>query len=220
MRVRVPATRRTNSCVAVATPGETAEQIERHALGRQHGARGARRPSSARSWPRRSRRRAPAAAISISGASFRNAAATSGRPAITPALRATTIARAGVSSRDGCDRGDVAGAAEILGERARDRGIDLERRQEGIRAEEGGGHGETPLVRIVGRDWFTAGAALSVFSLPLKGEGRGGVATAGQIAIDPHPTALLRFASQGGRLPAFTGRSQPAARSPVLVATS
>jgi len=29
---------------------------------------------------------------------------------------------------DGCGSGNVAGAAKILGERARDRGIDLERR--------------------------------------------------------------------------------------------
>ena len=46
--------------------------------------------------------------------------------------------------RDGGDRGDVAGAAKILGERARDRGIDLERRQEGIRAEKGACHYRVP----------------------------------------------------------------------------
>src|SRR5262249_31635585 len=46
--------------------------------------------------------------------------------------------------RDGRDRGDVAGAAKILGGRARDRGIDLERRQEGIGAEKGACHARAP----------------------------------------------------------------------------
>ena len=67
------------------------------------------------------------AVISISGASLRNAAATSGSPAITPALRATTTARAGEVFRNGGDRRHVAGAAEILGQRARHRVVDLER---------------------------------------------------------------------------------------------
>src|SRR5262249_25842973 len=42
--------------------------------------------------------------------------------------------------RDGRSGGNVAGAAKILGERTRDRGIDLERRQEGIGAEKGACH--------------------------------------------------------------------------------
>ena len=97
MRVCVPATRRTNSCVAVATPERWPRRLS--------AARSA--ASTARAGPVTvisavlAATLAPSracAAISISGASRRNAAAASGSPAITPALRATTMARAGVSS--------------------------------------------------------------------------------------------------------------------------
>ncbi len=56
----------------------------------------------------------------------------SGRPAITPAWRATMTARACGCRRDGGDRGDVAGAAEIFIERALHRLVDDKRRQERI----------------------------------------------------------------------------------------
>ena len=44
-------------------------------------------------------------------------------------------ARLGVF-RNGRDRCDIAGPAEVLGESARDDGIDFERRQEGVGAEQ------------------------------------------------------------------------------------
>ena len=55
------------------------------------------------------------------------------RPCARPRRRAPRV-----PSGHGRGRGDVAGAAEILGERARHRGIDLERREEGVGAEQGG----------------------------------------------------------------------------------
>src|SRR6266446_3067627 len=97
MRARVPATRRTNSCVAVATPERRPSRLS--------AVRSA--PSMARAGPVTVISSVLAAtlepsrilaAMSISGASLANVAATSGRPAITPAARATTMARADVSS--------------------------------------------------------------------------------------------------------------------------
>jgi hypothetical protein len=45
--------------------------------------------------------------------------------------------------RNGRDRGDVAGTAEILGQCARDHRVDLQRREEGVGAEQGCGHDKT-----------------------------------------------------------------------------
>ena len=117
--------------------GEMAEQVERSAFGRKHGARVAgdghqlglgrdaiavagarldldvgREPAERRRDQRQARDRA-GLARDHDGA---------GR-------------RAGGNGRD---RGHVAGAAEILGERALDRGVDLERRQEAFGVEQGG----------------------------------------------------------------------------------
>src|SRR5215831_15399190 len=75
MRVRVPATRRTNSCVAVATPERWPSRL---------------------SATRSAERTARAGPATVTIAVF--AATASGRPEITPAARATTIARASVSS--------------------------------------------------------------------------------------------------------------------------
>src|SRR5882724_9623568 len=97
MRSLVPATRRTNSWVALATPDRWPSRLSAVRS----------TASTARAGPATcisvvlaatlapSRNSAP---IVISGASFWNAAATSGRPAMTPAARATTRARAGVPS--------------------------------------------------------------------------------------------------------------------------
>ena len=46
--------------------------------------------------------------------------------------------------RNGRDRGDVAGTAEILGQCARDHRVDLQRREEGVGAEQGCGHDGMP----------------------------------------------------------------------------
>ena len=80
------------------------------------------------------------AAISTSGASLRKVAATSGRPEMMPALRATTFGARRRVLRDGRDRGDVAGAAEILGERARHR----RRRSRAAREKHRGREGSSP----------------------------------------------------------------------------
>ena len=72
--------------------------------------------------------------ICVSGASLRMTASTSGRPAMRPAARATTIGARLRILGHGRDRRDIAGAAEIFGERARDRVVDLQRRDEGVGA--------------------------------------------------------------------------------------
>src|SRR5262245_12975282 len=93
MRVRAPSTRRTNSCVAVATPERWPSRLS--------ATRSA--ASTARAGPSIvisvvfSATRAPSRAcgeIVVSGASLAKAAAASGRPEITPASRAITTARA------------------------------------------------------------------------------------------------------------------------------
>src|SRR3989442_5247731 len=131
MRVRVPATRRTNSYVAVATPERRPSRLTATRSAASTASAGPASIISSLLPVTRDPSRV-LAAISISGASLANVAATSGRPEITPAWRATTRARARVFGAGG-ERGDVAVAPEILGERARDRGVDLERRQEAIR---------------------------------------------------------------------------------------
>ena len=57
---------------------------------------------------------------------------------MVPALRATTMAVARARFRHGRDRGDVAGAAEIFGQRPRHRVVDLELREKRVGAEQGG----------------------------------------------------------------------------------
>jgi len=97
MRVCVPATRRTNSCVAVATPERRPSRLSATRSAESTARAGPSTVISAVLAAARMPSR-PLAAILIPGASFSNVAATSGRPAITPAARATTIACAGVSS--------------------------------------------------------------------------------------------------------------------------
>src|SRR6266700_1127053 len=135
MRVRVPAMRRTNSWVAVATPERWPRKLSatRSAAStvRAGPATVISAVLAATSAPSRA-----LAAISVAGESFRNTASTSGSPAITPASRATTKARAGVP--------------EILGQRAGDDLVDLQRGEERIGAEEGDHHG----ARVCGDQLF------------------------------------------------------------------
>ena len=75
--------------------------------------------------------------ISMSGESLRKQAATSGRPGNGAGLARHQHGAARRAGRDGGDRGDVAGAAEILGERPRHRVLDLQRRDEAAGVEQG-----------------------------------------------------------------------------------
>src|SRR3977135_1239970 len=172
-RALVWAMRRTNSAAAVAMPERWPTKLS--------ATRSA--PSKARASPARVSRAVLGATvapsrtcplISTPGSSLRNAAAAIGRPAITPALRATMTAapapaaggrparaheladparrhrpardhtrlarhhdgRAARAVGDRRDRRHVAGAAEVLFERARDRLVDRGRRQESVRAEQ------------------------------------------------------------------------------------
>ena len=86
------------------------------------------------------------AVIDAFGSSLSSAASTSGRPDDRAGLARDHDGARARAFRNGRDRGDVAGAAEVLGERARDCGVDLERRQEGVGAEQGG-HAGDKLVR-------------------------------------------------------------------------
>ena len=140
-RVRVPAMRRTNSCVAVAMP----DRWPRKLSATRSAARTARAGPATVISAVLAATLAPSrcvAAISMSGRELGKVAATSGRPAITPASRATTTARARRVLRDGGDRGDVAGAAEVLGRaRASPPRRSRAATEEGVGAEQGGGHG-------------------------------------------------------------------------------
>ena len=70
-------------------------------------------------------------------ASRRNAAATSGSPEMTPALRATTTARACASAGIGGNGRHVPGAAEVFSQRPVHRLVDLEWGEEAFGVEEG-----------------------------------------------------------------------------------
>src|SRR5262245_6526079 len=93
MRVRVPSTRRTNSCVAVATPERWPSRLSATRSAASTARAG---PSSVISvvLPATLAPSRPSAEIAVSGASLAKVAAASGRPEITPASRATTTARA------------------------------------------------------------------------------------------------------------------------------
>jgi hypothetical protein len=118
---------------------EVAEQVERDALGREHGTR--------RALERHQRRLARYARAVASLGRDRGLGGELGeggggeRQAGDHARLARDHDRARARAcRDGRDRGHIPGAAEVLGERARDHRVDLERRQEGVGAEQGGGH--------------------------------------------------------------------------------
>jgi hypothetical protein len=97
MRVRVPATRRTNSWVAVATPERRPNRLS---AARSAASTPRAGPSTVISavLPATLAPSRACAMSAIPGASFSKVAATSGRPAITPAARAITTACALVSS--------------------------------------------------------------------------------------------------------------------------
>ncbi len=118
--------RRGGARAAVATPGEMAQEIERHAFARQHGAGRAVTPSCAG----RALSRA-CASSSIRGASLPKVAATSGRPEMMLAYRARGhVLRSCIEV--------TSPARPRSGERARDHGFDLERREHVGRAGRGG----------------------------------------------------------------------------------
>ena len=108
---------------------EPADEIERHALGRQHAARGS---LDRRDRSRRGATRAPSdttAVNPIAGSMRRKASAAASRPATTPCLsrRHHGLGDA-IGRRDGVG-GDVAGAAEVLDKRLADDRLDEQRGQ-------------------------------------------------------------------------------------------
>ncbi len=137
MRVRVPATRRTNSCVAVAMPDRWPSRLsaERSAGENRAGRtrdRHQRGAAHVRSVADMAGDLDARAAASRTVSADQRQAGDDARPCGRPPWRA-----AAVSVRDGGNRGHVAGAAEVLGERARHRSVDLQRRNEGVGAEQG-----------------------------------------------------------------------------------
>src|ERR1700722_381418 len=134
MRALVCATKRTNSAAAVAMPERWPTKLS--------AVRSA--ASSARTAPNRLQRglfRACGAVAHVGGDLDRGIELAKDRGGDWQPRDRARLARrhhgaAARALRDGRGRGDLAGAAEILGERARDRLVDRERGEEGVGTKE------------------------------------------------------------------------------------